>query len=143
MGGDRSDVLHDRQACGLRPLGRDDAGPSGQLALSAHAINIDAELVVGVESDVVSLANGCVCCSIRDDLREVASRLPGGVYRAKGIVYASDAPGRRAVLQVVGKRVDIALAEEWGLDEPRTRIVAIGRPDVDAQVLQDAFERCY
>src|SRR5688572_28637901 len=32
------------------------------------AINIDADLVVGVESDVISLANGCVCCNIRDDL---------------------------------------------------------------------------
>ncbi len=32
------------------------------------AINIDADLVVGVEDDVISLANGCVCCSIRDDL---------------------------------------------------------------------------
>ena len=32
------------------------------------SINIDADLVVGVESDVISLANGCVCCSIRDDL---------------------------------------------------------------------------
>ncbi len=34
------------------------------------AINIDAALVVGVESDVISLANGCVCCTIRDDLVE-------------------------------------------------------------------------
>ena len=34
------------------------------------SINIDAELVVGVENDgdVISLANGCVCCNIRDDL---------------------------------------------------------------------------
>ena len=34
------------------------------------SINIDAELVVGVESegDVINLANGCVCCNIRDDL---------------------------------------------------------------------------
>ncbi|MGO8134272.1 GTP-binding protein, partial [Rhizobium ruizarguesonis] len=34
------------------------------------AINIDAELVVGLENDgtLVSLANGCVCCNIRDDL---------------------------------------------------------------------------
>ena len=34
------------------------------------SINIDAELVAGVESggDVVNLANGCVCCNIRDDL---------------------------------------------------------------------------
>ncbi len=34
------------------------------------AINIDAELVIGVKDDVVSLANGCVCCTIRDDLIE-------------------------------------------------------------------------
>jgi G3E family GTPase len=34
------------------------------------AINIDAELVIGVKDDVISLANGCVCCTIRDDLIE-------------------------------------------------------------------------
>ena len=34
------------------------------------SINIDAELVVGVENDgdIINLANGCVCCNIRDDL---------------------------------------------------------------------------
>ncbi|MBU6455813.1 MAG: GTP-binding protein [Cyanobacteria bacterium REEB67] len=32
------------------------------------AINIDADLIVSIEENVVSLANGCVCCSIRDDL---------------------------------------------------------------------------
>ena len=34
------------------------------------SINIDAELVVGVESegDIITLANGCVCCNIREDL---------------------------------------------------------------------------
>jgi G3E family GTPase len=32
------------------------------------AINIDAALVVGVDGDTISLANGCVCCSMRDDL---------------------------------------------------------------------------
>ena len=32
------------------------------------AINIDAKLVAGVEGDGVSLANGCVCCSIRGEL---------------------------------------------------------------------------
>ena len=34
------------------------------------AINVDAELVVGVEDDMISLANGCVCCQVRDDLIE-------------------------------------------------------------------------
>jgi len=32
------------------------------------AVNIDAGLVVGVEDGMLSLANGCVCCEIRDDL---------------------------------------------------------------------------
>ena len=34
------------------------------------SLNIDADLVVGIENDgdVISLANGCVCCNVRDDL---------------------------------------------------------------------------
>ncbi|NJL58121.1 GTP-binding protein, partial [bacterium] len=32
------------------------------------AINIDTQLVVGVEEDTISLANGCICCTIRGDL---------------------------------------------------------------------------
>jgi len=32
------------------------------------AINIDTQLVVGVEGETISLANGCICCTIRDDL---------------------------------------------------------------------------
>ena len=31
-------------------------------------VNIDAKLVVGVEGETISLANGCICCTIRDDL---------------------------------------------------------------------------
>jgi G3E family GTPase len=38
-------------------------------------INIDAELVVGVEDDMISLANGCVCCQVRDDLVEAIDQL--------------------------------------------------------------------
>jgi len=33
-------------------------------------INIDTELIVDVEDNAISLANGCVCCQIRDDLIE-------------------------------------------------------------------------
>ena len=42
----------------------------GVLVNDFGSINIDAELVVGVESNMISLANGCVCCQIRDDLVE-------------------------------------------------------------------------
>ncbi|NNK06575.1 MAG: GTP-binding protein, partial [Myxococcales bacterium] len=39
------------------------------------AINIDAKLVVGVEGETVSLENGCVCCTMRDDLATETARL--------------------------------------------------------------------
>ena len=31
-------------------------------------INIDAAIVEGVEDNMISLANGCICCELRDDL---------------------------------------------------------------------------
>ena len=39
------------------------------------AINIDAKLVVAIEGETVSLANGCVCCTIREDLRATLADL--------------------------------------------------------------------
>lgn len=32
------------------------------------SINIDGQLIVGVEGETVTLSNGCICCTIRDDL---------------------------------------------------------------------------
>ncbi len=46
-------------------------------------------------------------------LRESAKRLPANVYRCKGVVHTVDAPERRVILQVVGRRVDITLWHEW------------------------------
>lgn len=40
----------------------------GVLVNDFGAINIDAELIEGVEENMISLSNGCVCCEIRDDL---------------------------------------------------------------------------
>lgn len=39
------------------------------------AVNIDAELVVEVNDGVVSLANGCICCSINGDLLKALGRM--------------------------------------------------------------------
>ncbi|UWU91647.1 GTP-binding protein [Bradyrhizobium sp. CB1015] len=39
------------------------------------AINIDAELIVGASDGVVSLANGCICCSLEGDLLRTLSTL--------------------------------------------------------------------
>ncbi len=38
-------------------------------------INIDAELVASTDEDTVTLANGCICCTIRDDLLLTLFRL--------------------------------------------------------------------
>ena len=76
-------------------------------------------------------------------LRAAASKLPANIYRAKGVIYSSDAPERRAVLQVVGKRVDISLQDGWGERTPRTRIVTIGSPEgIERSGLQDRLEQC-
>jgi len=73
-------------------------------------------------------------------LRETMRKLPGTVYRAKGVVYTTDAPQRRAVLQVVGRRVDISLQDEWGGRAPRTQIVVIGAADgIDPVMLAHQF----
>ncbi len=76
-------------------------------------------------------------------LREAMRKLPGAVYRAKGVIYTTDVPQRRAVLQVVGRRVDISIQEEWGQRTPRTQIVAIGAAgSIDADLLEKTFASC-
>jgi G3E family GTPase len=76
-------------------------------------------------------------------LRETMRKLPGTVYRAKGVVYSTDAPQRRAVLQVVGRRVDISFQEEWGERAPRTQIVAIGAAgSIDPSIMEKTFAHC-
>jgi G3E family GTPase len=77
-------------------------------------------------------------------LRETAKKLPASIYRCKGVIHSSDAPERRAVLQVVGKRVDISLQDEWGDRAPQTQIVTIGARDgIEATTLRDRFEQCF
>jgi len=78
-----------------------------------------------------------------DALRETMRKLPGTVYRAKGVVHSTDAPQRRVVLQVVGRRVDISVQDEWGERAPRTQIVAIGAAgSIDASLMEKAFASC-
>jgi len=76
-------------------------------------------------------------------LREAARKLPANIYRAKGVIYTSDAPERRAVLQVVGRRVDISIQDEWGQRAPRTQLVAIGEAgSIDTRLMEGIFSAC-
>jgi G3E family GTPase len=76
-------------------------------------------------------------------LREAVRKLPANIYRAKGVVYTSDAAERRAVLQVVGRRVDISIQEEWGQRAPRTQVVAVGKAgSIDKRLMEGIFAAC-
>lgn len=79
------------------------------------AVNVDSELIVGVNSGTVNLANGCVCCEIRDDLMAAVesilrqdSELDGivleasGVAEPRGIARTFAAPEARPVVRLDG-----------------------------------------
>ncbi len=99
----------------------------GVLVNDFGAINIDAALVQAVEDDVVALSNGCICCSIREDLLEAVLHLLGrpdppdcliieasGVADPSAIAFTFSAPGIRetARLDAVVTVVDCARAFE-------------------------------
>lgn len=76
-------------------------------------------------------------------LRQTVRKLPGGVFRCKGIIHSAESPHRPAVLQVVGRRVDISLLDKWNGMLPGTRIVAIGAPgSFDGADLHKRFAAC-
>jgi G3E family GTPase len=77
-------------------------------------------------------------------LREMVKReLPANIYRCKGVIYSADNPEYRSVLQVVGRRADISLDEEWGEQVPYTKIVAIGAPgSINDKELTEQFNSC-
>jgi len=74
-------------------------------------------------------------------LREIVKNLPVNIYRAKGVLYMADSPTRRGILQMVGKRVRLALAEPWGEEKPRNQVVVIGsQGSIDADELRKRFQ---
>src|ERR1700689_3392867 len=50
------------------------------------AINIDAELIAGASDGIVSLANGCICCSLEGDLLRTLAALLRRDPRPEAIV---------------------------------------------------------
>lgn len=58
-------------------------------------------------------------------LKRMTEALPLSIYRAKGLFFLADEPDRRAVLHIVGKRVELKL-EHWDKDSQHSQFVAIG-----------------
>jgi G3E family GTPase len=85
----------------------------GVLVNDFGAINIDAELVEGVEENMISLTNGCICCEIRDDLVSSIEQLltrkdvidyviveASGVADPEGIVMTFLSPSYEGLLRI-------------------------------------------
>lgn len=79
------------------------------------AINIDAKLIVSIEGETVSLANGCVCCTIREDLLTEVFKLlespeppehivieTSGVSKPVAVVETFSNPAVQGLVDVVG-----------------------------------------
>lgn len=55
-------------------------------------------------------------------VREAVRKLPASIYRCKGFLQTVEEPGLRVILQVVGKRVDIMVGDEWNGREPQVLV---------------------
>lgn len=76
-------------------------------------------------------------------LRTVLQDLPETIFRAKGIIYLAETPGRRAILQIVGVRITVAVGEPWGDTPPGTQMVFLGIPGgLNSDALQKTFDSC-
>ena len=76
-------------------------------------------------------------------LRGMFEELPNTIYRAKGVIQLHDMPDNRMILQMVGKRASLTLADEWGDEPPRTQIVMIAsHGGLDGEALRSQLEAC-
>jgi G3E family GTPase len=80
---------------------------------------------------------------VYEALCEAVDALPTTIFRAKGLVYLKEAPDRKTVMHVVGRRAMLTMSEKWGNQKPRTQIVVIGSyGGVDGEMLQALFDAC-
>ena len=92
--------------------------------------NIDAEIIAAtVDERIVQLTNGCVCCSIRDDLRAALSELASA--RASGRI-AFD----RVVIETTGIADPVPVAQTFFLDDDIARDY---RPDAIVTMVDGKF----
>ncbi len=76
-------------------------------------------------------------------LRRAMRRLPAAVFRAKGFVYAAEDQETRVVMQVAGRRVELAVDGPWPDGEATTEIVFLGTEGtLDPAELGALLESC-
>jgi G3E family GTPase len=91
------------------------------------AINIDAELIAGASDGVVSLANGCICCTLEGDLLRTLATLLRRTPRPEAIVIETSGvadPG-----DIVRKLMDPVILREAPLETVLCVVDATAPPD--------------
>lgn len=111
----------------------------GVLVNDFGAINIDAELVVETGADQVSLANGCVCCTIRDDMVEAIDRLLGQDPVPEHLLIETSGVSRP--IAVVDALLDPALDGRVAIDGVFCLVDTAGFRDLDFASTELAIEQ--
>ncbi|PJG53338.1 GTPase [Bradyrhizobium forestalis] len=99
------------------------------------AINIDAELIAGASDGVVSLANGCICCSLEGDLLRTLSTLLRRDPKPEYIVIETSGVADPA--DIVRNLMDPVILRE----APLETVLCVMDATVPPAALDDALQR--
>src|SRR6201991_2688892 len=96
------------------------------------AINIDAELIAGASDGVVSLTNGCICCSLEGDLLRTLAAILRRSPRPDSIVIETS--GVAAPADIVRNLMDPVIWRE----APLETVLCVVDATTPAEKLDDA-----
>jgi len=99
------------------------------------AINIDAELIAGASDGVVSLANGCICCSLESDLLRTLAAILRRSPRPEAIVIETSGVADPA--DIVRNLMDPVISR----DAPLETVLCVVDATATAEALNDALLR--
>lgn len=97
------------------------------------AINIDAELIAGASDGVVSLANGCICCSLEGDLLRTLAAILRRSPRPEAIVIETSGVADPA--DIVRNLMDPVIWRE----APLETVLCVVDATAPAEALDDAL----
>ena len=101
------------------------------------AINIDAELITGATDGVVSLSNGCICCSLGSDLLRTLATLLRRDPQPELIVIETS--GVADPTEVVRNLMDPVIWRE----APLETVLCVVDATISASMLDDALLRSH
>lgn len=103
------------------------------------AVNIDAALVETIGADQVALSNGCICCSIRDDLAQAVTKSLDTASRPDRLVI--EASGVSRPLSILSALEHDAIARRLAIDATVCLIDADQFPALDYAGTELAIEQ--